>query len=211
MGKVLYMRKGNKHTTPGSRLPSGYTELAYIQSSGTQHIDTGVTVGPSNYNKIKFSVTAEKIGQGTGSSISEWMTDGASNSSLFYIGVYNNLVYYGCGTQDVNTGISYSGGKCTFTLDAKNAKVSVTGHDDISATIGTFSNTVTLYLCAFDYSTIRHFAQKLYGCQIYEDDVLIRDFVPCINASGEVGLYDLVGKQFYTNAGSGTFTGSEVE
>ena len=192
-------------------LPSGYKRLEYIQSSGTQHIYTGVTVGPSNYNKIKFSVTAEKIGQGTGSSTSAWMTDGASNSSLFYIGVYNNLVYYGCGTQDVNTGISYSGGKCTFTLDAKNEKVSVTGHDDTSATIGIFSNTVTLYLCAFDYFTIRHFAQKLYGCQIYEDDVLVRDFIPCKTTAGIVGLWDDVNSVFYGNAGTGTFTaGPEV-
>lgn len=192
-------------------LPSGYKRLEYIQSSGTQHIYTGVTVGPSNYNKIKFSVTAEKIGQGTGSSTSAWMTDGASSNSLFYIGVYNNLVYYGCGTQDVNTGISYSGGKCTFTLDAKNEKVSVTGHDDTSATIGTFSNTVTLYLCAFDYSTIRHFAQKLYGCQIYEDDVLVRDFIPCQTTAGEIGLWDDVNSVFYGNAGTGTFTaGPEI-
>ena len=41
MGKCLFMRKGESHTAPKQGLPSGYTELAYIQSSGTQYINTG--------------------------------------------------------------------------------------------------------------------------------------------------------------------------
>ena len=51
---------------------------------------------------------------------------------------------------------------------------------------------------------------KLYVCQIYDNGTLVRDFLPCINPNGAVGLYDLVGRQFYGNAGTGAFTGSEV-
>ena len=50
----------------------------------------------------------------------------------------------------------------------------------------------------------------LYYCRIFDGDTLLRDYIPCINASGAVGLYDLVGRQFYGNAGTGAFTGSEV-
>ena len=215
MGRCLFMRKGETHTAPKQGLPAGYTELEYIQSTGTQHINTGVIIGPSNYDKMKFSVTAEKIGSGSGTNTTSWMLDGASasNYSFFYIGVSNGLVYYGCGSQDINSGISYAGGKCTFTLDAKNAKVSVTGHNDISATIASVDNNVPIYLFGFytNETAIYRHAEKIYRCQIFENDVLIRDFIPCINASGEVGLYDLVGKQFYGNAGTGVFIGSEVE
>lgn len=48
---------------------------------------------------------------------------------------------------------------------------------------------------------------KLYACEIYGDGTLVRDFIPCKNANNVVGLYDLVNKEFYTNAGSGSFTG----
>ena len=41
MGRVLFMRKGETHTAPAKGLPSGFTKLVYIQSSGTQFIDTG--------------------------------------------------------------------------------------------------------------------------------------------------------------------------
>lgn len=52
---------------------------------------------------------------------------------------------------------------------------------------------------------------RLYSCQIYDNGTLIRDYVPCTNPSGEVGLYDLENEEFYGNAGSGAFTaGPEV-
>jgi hypothetical protein len=51
---------------------------------------------------------------------------------------------------------------------------------------------------------------KLYVCRIYDKFTLVRDFVPCKNSSGTIGLYDLVNNQFYSNAGSGTFTAGPV-
>ena len=47
---------------------------------------------------------------------------------------------------------------------------------------------------------------KLYNCSIYDNGVLIRNFIPCKDTSGTVGLYDLVNGQFYGNAGTGSFT-----
>lgn len=46
---------------------------------------------------------------------------------------------------------------------------------------------------------------KLYAFKLYDNGVLVRDFQPCMNASETVGLYDLVGKKFYANAGTGVF------
>lgn len=41
--------------------------------------------------------------------------------------------------------------------------------------------------------------------QIYDNDILVGDFVPCINPDGIVGMYDMVEKIFYGNDGTGTF------
>ena len=49
-------------------------------------------------------------------------------------------------------------------------------------------------------------AGKLYSAQFYYNGDIKLDFVPCINPSGTVGLYDLVNGEFYGNAGTGTFT-----
>jgi hypothetical protein len=47
---------------------------------------------------------------------------------------------------------------------------------------------------------------KIYGMQVYEDDVLVRQYVPAIRKSDNVaGLYEMVVGTFWTNDGSGTF------
>jgi len=55
-------------------------------------------------------------------------------------------------------------------------------------------------------------AYTLYRFQIKENDVLIKDFIPCYRKSdNEIGLYDLVNGQFHTNLGSYSFTkGNDV-
>ena len=54
---------------------------------------------------------------------------------------------------------------------------------------------------------------QLYGCKIWDDDILVRNFVPCYRVSdNKPGLYDLVNDEFLTNSGTGEFTlGPEVE
>lgn len=52
----------------------------------------------------------------------------------------------------------------------------------------------------------RVFLGKIYSTKVYDDNILIRDLVPCYRKSDNViGMFDLVNNVFYTNAGSGTF------
>lgn len=51
---------------------------------------------------------------------------------------------------------------------------------------------------------------KYYLFQIYDNGVLVRDFVPVRRKSDSVlGMYDKVNGVFYTNAGTGNFVGSD--
>ena len=188
-----------------SILPDGYDQLEYIQSSGTQYIDTGFLVSSNNYNKIKFVVDCDIIGKGSGAS--DWLINGSNiNNAYFYVGQYQSKYYYGCGTTDHNTNTSVISGRHTFTLDTKNKKFSVSDVLEVSATTESVTTTANLYLCGFAYTAQRSFAQKLYGSKIYQDDVLVRDFIPCKTPSGAIGLYDIAGNQFYSNSGTGLFT-----
>jgi hypothetical protein len=46
---------------------------------------------------------------------------------------------------------------------------------------------------------------------MYDNNILKRDYVPARRASdGAVGLYDMIEKKFYTNAGPGSFTAGPV-
>ena len=199
MGKCLFMRKGEVHTNPGSLLPAGYTELAYIHSSGTQYIDTGFK--PNQDTRIDLKVSTTQTGSHTmaGSDIS-WTGNG------FSIGV--GFVHYGTETSN-NSGMN-DGSVHEISLNKNVLYIDGTAAKTYSVQTFSVGYPMALFANNRSGSIDEKTAMNLYYCKIYENETLVRDFVPCINASGEVGLYDLVGKQFYGNAGTGVFTGSEV-
>ena len=45
-----------------------------------------------------------------------------------------------------------------------------------------------------------------------ENDIVTREFIPCYRKQdGEIGLYDLINNQFYSNDGTGQFSkGADV-
>ena len=50
-------------------------------------------------------------------------------------------------------------------------------------------------------------SMKLYSFLLYDNEKLIREFIPCYRKSDSViGLYDIVNNVFYTNSGTGTFS-----
>lgn len=79
----------------------------------------------------------------------------------------------------------------------------------------TYSNFVgygNIYIGTINTSTISSgFNGEIYSCRIYNNDVLIRDFVPAMRKSDNVvGLYDRVSGTFFTNAGTGSFIAGPV-
>lgn len=47
---------------------------------------------------------------------------------------------------------------------------------------------------------------KVYSFKMYDNNILVRDFVPVVRSrDGVAGMYDMVERKFYTNAGSGSF------
>jgi hypothetical protein len=49
-------------------------------------------------------------------------------------------------------------------------------------------------------------AQNIYGFKIYENNVLLHDFRPCIDPKGTICMYDMVTKKYFYNQGTSTLT-----
>lgn len=190
-----------------SRLPEGYTELAWIESTGTQYVDTKFK--PNNNTRVVCEVsnypsTASSMaifGSRTSGSASDRFLVTAIGSS-YRSDFYNNDVNFA-------STVNYS---TKVTID-KNKNITTIGTNSATNTSGSFTGSYNLTLFALNnggtmaaYTT----GVSLYSCQIYDNGTLIRDFVPCKNPSGTYGLYDMVGEKFYGNAGSGSFTGGEA-
>ncbi len=178
-------------------LPEGYTQVSYIQSSGTQYVDTGFK--PNQDTRVLIETYCPL---NSGSLLGAIGTGGTKRYGVYvgnnYRNDYNTSTLNGL-TTNVTT---------RFVLD-KNKNVQTVNGVSSTVAYAQFSVDKPLYLFAFnDSGTANYFGAgiKIYSCQIYDNGTLARDFIPCKNASGAVGLYDLVNNKFYTNAGSGTFT-----
>lgn len=189
-------------------LPEGYTQLEYIQSSGAQWIDTGFA---QNQNS-RFVVDFQLVVAPTGSYA--WIFEGRDSGPKNRHGVYatksNGKWYGGYGATIKNTEIAYNlESRITVDFDKNILKI---GQTPVTFSVETFQSTTTtaLFACKTGGSVGNYSAVKLYSCQIYDNGNPIRDFVPCIDPTGAVGLYDLVAGKFYGNAGTGSFTAGPV-
>ncbi len=208
MGNVSYRRKGSTHSAPVT-LPDGYRKLAYIQSSGTQYIDTGFKPNQDTGFVLDFQALSTNTGNNH-----HFATANSSNPALYFAHRLKAdrsgfASRYGTGAlKDVAAGAPFE----RHTLTRNKNKVSIDGGAETTETYRAFQVPCNLYLFASNQANTAgaYTVLKVYSCKIYDSGTLIRDFIPCVSPSGAVGLYDLVGKKFYGNAGTGAFIGSEV-
>ena len=189
---------------PGPKLPSGYTELEYIQSSGTQYINTGFK--PNQDTKISITVDFPLSG-------TSWLYGGrtsAGSNSLGFLCESGSRYRFDYASSITALTVKPTG---KFTIDSDKNKCYINGELAFTAPYKTFASPVNMYIFNNNNngSLSGGSSAKLYNCSIYDNGVLIRSFIPCKNASGTVGLYDSVNNQFYKNAGRGTFiAGPEI-
>lgn len=182
-----------------SRLPSNYQEVEYIQSSGTQYIDTGYIVNASD--TISWEFTAMIPSQ-----------------SEAFMGANGYLQFHvtssGVGVSTLNA--SGLGAKKTFRIDFSNSVTKLYIDNTLVETkdwAGSYSG-ANVKLGIFklgDADNRWHTTISPVSCTLYEYAINIGKnevsrCVPCYRKADNVaGLYDLVNNVFYTNAGSGVF------
>lgn len=191
-------------------LPSGYTRLVSIKSSGEQYIDTGFK--PDNNTKVVIDLKPDssiKIDD-----VMAFYGARRNSNNMFAAGKLSGLDWllhaYFCNSS--NTGAS------TTEAEVKQRRIIVqdgsvfkTGKYKTDCIAGTFASEYNMYLfCCNDTNKAeRYTPMELYSCKIYNNGTIVRDFVPCKSGSGELGLYDCVEGKFYGNAGTGSFTSSD--
>ena len=196
-----YQRIKVSHPTAGSRLPEGYTELTYIESTGTQYADTGFKPNQDTRVTLDTQITDTAIRHLFGARTT-------STTNMFFVACMSATSFradYGSEQKTFSVG-----NVLNRTVIDCNKNVVTIGGTSQTYTKATFSPNLNMLL--FTDNTGGNVTadtykakMKLYSCQIYDNGTLVRDYVPCINPSGEVGLYDLVTKAFFGNSGMGVF------
>lgn len=173
-------------------LPSGYTKLEYIESTGTQYISTGITPTENTKVVIEFNSSNSSgvvFGQDSGYKV---------NAFMFAMTV---VVF---DSTKKNISIS-ANAKHTVQVAPKAFKV------DNGSSQYIYANKVNAAYPMFLFGNNRNgkfsegVAMKLYSFKVYENDVLIADYIPCKQGNA-VGLYDDVAGAMNLPLGTGDFT-----
>ncbi len=193
-----------------TQVPAGYTQLEYLESTGTQYIDTEIAPTNTTGLMMKFNryITNDSVIVGV-------LADRASGR--LDVNPWNN-------TLTLNFANSYSSGICgaihnntdyIISINYKNnRKRFVNGISvlDITNTLITHDN--TMYMFAGHSATGPanwFFTGRIYYLQITEGMNLVRNFIPARrNSDGEIGMYDTVTNTFFTNAGTGEFIAGPI-
>lgn len=200
-------------------LPSGYIELEYIQTTGTQYINTEVIPN----DNIGFDATLEVLTPLTsspyynlfgarGNDASGGSAETQNTFRIDTIPIDNNTgTELKFGTTIYNSGIT---GSQKIHIELKNKVYTKPDGSKIQLS-GTITNTYPIYIGCLNKENNPYGnkpTMKIYNFKLYNGDNLIRNFIPALrNSDKKTGLYDIVNNKFYTDAGGSNFTCNNVK
>ena len=185
--------------------------LEYIESSGTQWINTGI--------KGKVGITAEIDFLCTTDADATVLGSRKGEDRFFPVHWNWAKIVRVLGGWDANKSMSASVNTrylARSTLASGTQSLHVDG-SAVSAAAGTASSSIDttydMYLFAANIngSASQKFSGRIYSAKIWSGDMLKASFVPCEDENGEACLYDFVSQSYFRNSGSGTFAkGGEI-
>ena len=194
MNKMMLKKQYMMYLPKKGRLPSGYQEVEYIQSTGTQYIDTGVKATNATRFKIDVEITAYDT-----YIFGAWNDWQVSMFTIYSANSSSSAIGYGANWVGSITGLT-TNNKITLSIDNGVVKY----NNEIKGSYpDTFTSTNNIILCGTNAAGKPTAFSKI---KIYSLEIDGHNYIPCYRKSdNEVGLYDIINNQFYTNQGSGTF------
>lgn len=172
-------------------------EVEYLESSGTQYIDTGIIPDASTGLIVKTAPTNNN---------DQYVCGCRNDSTDTRFGIAHRVgYYYGYGTY-LNNQISNTPIPAIVSLNIFNDKSFKAGSTATELPSLSFTpvNGIRIFGRAGYVSSDSTYSGKVYFFKISQDDKIIMDLIPV--RVGQVGyMYDKVSKQLFGNAGTGNF------
>lgn len=179
-----------------------YTEVEYIESTGTQRIDTNISPTSKTKWEIKFAFTKDVTGQLMGA--------GHAGDYRFNIGIESGKFRFAIGSGWTTLAETKDTDIHTWVLNSENSSCSlddITVFSTYSSNFSTSDHHITFCNRAVgsNYCSI-----KIYGSKIYTNNILVRDFIPVLDKDNVACMYDNVSGEFFYNQGTGEFIAGGV-
>lgn len=178
--------------------------VEYIESHGTEYINTG-------YSSTGVGIGAKVSCEKTTSTTSEMSIVGRNSSDgfdLYFLGgkcrlwnksggsITSDVAIVADTRYSINAAVHSSGGSLSVNGESKTLSFSPATPSAANIVI-------------FRHNNRYYFVGKIYDCELHDNDVLVRNFLPVRVGSGstwEGAMMDVLTRRIYRNAGTGAFT-----
>ena len=194
---------------------TGYEELEYVEGTTTgstgSYIDTGIKPTQNTKVEVKFSVN--ELGANQCVIGGRNASSGDQRNSFSIWGNVSNKIRFDYQSTSIlypSTSAAISA-NTVYTVIKDKEKNYVDGVQQNSNDITTFTSNYSMFLFAVNSGVSGSqscLSGKIYYCKIWDNDILVRDFIPVKRLSDNaIGMYDRVSGTFFTNSGTGDFVG----
>ena len=171
-----------------------YKVVDYIETNGTQYIDTGFK--PNQNTRVVVDFKADNVAQHAWGSRIEWR----NNSFLccwetnFDWCVQINAANFNGGSFDA---------RARHSVEMSCTEFKVDGTTTATYSVDAFQCTNNLLIASVQNSEqSENFVGKYYSFKVYDGNNLVRDYVPVKDSQGVYGLYDRINDTFSSSTGS---------
>lgn len=210
--------------------PQLYREIDYIESTGTQYIDTGYLPNPTTRMEADVMFVGNPANRTAAvPGASPWGCADAGGQNYFSCNFGGNsdqdnrffpwldkAYALGAGVYDFAITPAARQSRQTFTVDAARGVIT---HGTVTKQAAKKTSTHTQHaLILFGMrgtdgviKPFNYYKMRVYGWKIWDGSTLVRDFAPCYSVLHQkAGFFEKVSGHFYANPGTGNFAYSSA-
>lgn len=184
-----------------------YKQVEYLESTGTQYIDTGYKPNGDTKVELKYQTPTQNTTQqglfgARDSGDNRFTVFTGINKNAFqvdYSVIEHRLANYAYNISGVN-------GTAINVIKLSNSFI-INGNQIGEVEKVTFQNSLTMFLFANNNNGKAQLPMTgyLWYFKIYDNNSLVRDYIPVIDSSSHLCLFDKVENKCYYNQGTGEF------
>lgn len=181
----------------------GYTKLNYIQTTGLQYLNTNYYPTYKTDYEIDMELTMP-VSKSWQQIVASTMYNTADVKLFCASEVDNNVRAQIYDVPSTVVIMGSNNGRIKIRTEGSNIYYNDEFYYDLGRTrVGTETNPI--WIASAPQQTNLTTAMKIYGFKMWEDGVLIRNYIPVLDSNNVPCLYDKVNKNYLYNAGRSVF------
>ena len=190
---------------------ANYIPIEYLESTGNQYIDTGIY--PNGLIRMKAKIQTLR-NAGVNSAFSGVIYPNRTSGEIWQVIYPYNGVDFNVSQEEIIFNQNYLDIQ-DFDVDQVNRKIELNGvtknmnKTPLALEPGHFNIPLCKYQNEINPSS-NYWYGKVYFVKIWDNNTIVRDFIPVLDSNNTPCMYDKVSNTFFYNQGTGNFIAGPV-